>query len=156
MLVLDRILTASATFVSPSLYPSDVRCYAVARMAIRNSELRKRLRLETLDFYVELRKLRWAGHVARMGYERIPRKFLTSWVHNPRPIGRPQFTYGHSLNKTLENAGITTDFEGWSEMAQDRGAWRAQIHRAAQLLTFNPRTYVHRAVDFISTQAPTT
>ena len=57
-----------------------------------------------------------------MGHERLPRKFLTSWVRNPRPHGRPQFTYGHSLNKTLENAGITTDFERWSEMAQDREA----------------------------------
>ena len=56
----------------------------VWRHRIRNAELRKRIRLETLDFYVELRQLRWAGHVARMGYERTPRKFLTSWVAHPR------------------------------------------------------------------------
>ena len=99
---------------------------------IRNRELRRRLKIEDLDHYASLRKLRWAGHVARMGHGRLPRKFLTSWVRNPRPHGRPQFTYGHSLNKTIENAGITTDFEGWSEMSQDREAWRAQIHSTAQ------------------------
>ena len=85
---------------------------------IRTSELRRRLRLETIDVYIEQRKVRWAGHVARMGPERIPRKFLTAWVRNPRPHGRPQYTFGHSLNKTLERAGITTVSETWSQMAQ--------------------------------------
>ena len=37
------------------------------RRRIRNTELRMRLRVETIDQYVSLRKLRWAaGHVARM------------------------------------------------------------------------------------------
>jgi len=98
---------------------------------IRNSELRRRMRLETMDFYVTLRVLRWAGHVARMGPERIPRKFLTSWVRNPRPHGRPQFTFGHSVNKALKCAGISTDFKEWSELAQDRGAWRARLYGLA-------------------------
>ena len=78
----------------------------------RTSELRRRLRLETIDVYIEQRKVRWAGHVARMGPERPPRKFLTAWVRHPRPHGRPQYTSGHSLNKTLVRAGITSDFEG--------------------------------------------
>ena len=37
------------------------------RHRIRTSELRRRLRLETIDVYIEQRKIRWAGHVARMG-----------------------------------------------------------------------------------------
>ena len=95
------------------------------------------MKIENLDNYISVRKLRWAGHVARMGHERLPRKFLTSWVRNPRPHGRPQITYGHSLNKTLEQAGITTVFggkknvKGWSDLAQDRGAWRTLIHSTA-------------------------
>ena len=104
----------------------------VWRHRIRNAELRKRIRLETLDFYVELRQLRWAGHVARMGYERTPRKFLTSWVAHPRPHGRPQYTYGHALNKTLKRAGLPTDFKKWSEMAQNREAWREHIYGRAE------------------------
>ena len=86
------------------------------RHGIRNRELRRRLKMEALDQLVAARKLRWAGHVARMGHERLPRRFLTSWIRNPRPHGRPQFTYGHSLNKTLEWAGISTDFAVWSEL----------------------------------------
>ena len=110
----------------------------VWRHHIRNAELRKRLRLETLDFYVELRQLRWAGHVARMGYERIPRRFLTSWVFNPRPHGRPQFTYGHSLNKTLKRAELPTDFKKWSQLAQNREAWRERIYGRAEYPSLAP------------------
>ena len=105
------------------------------RHRIRTAELRKRLRVENIDFYVNLRMLRWAGHVARMGHERLPRRFLTSWVRHPRPHGRPQFTFGHTLNKTLARAGLPTDFEEWSAMAQDRAAWRARIYSLAEYPT---------------------
>ena len=36
------------------------------------------------------------------------------------------------LNKTLEWAGISTDFAVWSELAQDRPAWRALILATAE------------------------
>jgi len=109
-----------------------VRLWHQWQHGIRNRGLRRRLKIESLDQLVAARKLRWAGHVARMGHERLPRRFLTSWIRNPRPHGRPQFTYGHSLNKTLEWAGISTDFAVWSELAQDRPAWRALILATAE------------------------
>ena len=99
---------------------------------IKSATLRDRMRLETIDHYVSLRRLRWAGHVARMNMERLPRKFLTSWVRRPRPQGRPLFTYGQSLNKTLKYAGISTDFKVWSEQAQDRNDWRERIYKTAK------------------------
>ena len=105
------------------------------RHRTRTAELRKRLRVENIDFYVNLRMLCWAGHVARMGHERLPRRFLTSWVRHPRPHGRPQFTFGHTLNKTLARAGLPTDFEVLSAMAQDRTAWRAHIYSLAEYPT---------------------
>ena len=46
--------------------------------------------------------LRWAGHVARMPEERLPRKLLTGWVEHPRPHGRPEQTFGHALDKALK------------------------------------------------------
>ena len=98
------------------------------RHHIRNAELRSRLRLEAIDVYIWYRQLRWADHVARMGHERFPRKFLTSWVRHPRPHGRPQFTYGHSLNKTLSRAGFPTEFKEWTKLAQDRASWRARVY----------------------------
>ena len=35
---------------------------------------------------------------------------------------RPQFTYGHSLSKTLKPADLPTDFKKWSKLAQNREA----------------------------------
>jgi hypothetical protein len=38
------------------------------------------LGLTSLDLVISNRKLGWAGHVRRMDWSRLPRKFLTSWV----------------------------------------------------------------------------
>ena len=47
--------------------------------------------LSSLDTYIARRQLRWAGHVARMNTARLPRKMLSSWVCQKRPLGCPQY-----------------------------------------------------------------
>jgi hypothetical protein len=54
----------------------------------------------SLDLVISYRKLRWAGHVRRMDWSRLPRKFLTSWVDAPRCRGRAH-SYGHNLTREL-------------------------------------------------------
>ena len=83
--------------------------------------------LRSIEQYIMTRSLRWAGHVARMPVTRLPRQFLTSWVQNSRPVGRPYKTYGHTLQDHLRMAGLPTEFEQWHELAQDRGKWRTLI-----------------------------
>ena len=63
---------------------------------------------------------------------------LQQWRVPGREHGRPQFTFGHTLNKTLARAGLPTDFEEWSAMAQDRAAWRARIYSLAEYPTPPP------------------
>ena len=89
---------------------------------ISTAELLNRLRLSTIDTYVTRRQLRWAGHVARMNYDRLPRKMLSSWVRSKRPRGAPRFTYGRTLKKSLKKARI--DVRDWSAVAQNRDTWR--------------------------------
>ena len=36
--------------------------------------------LESIETYVSRRQVRWLGHVARMSFDRMPRKMLSSWV----------------------------------------------------------------------------
>ena len=98
----------------------------------KSDDLRRKLKLETMEHYVSLRKQRWAGHLARMPMTRIPRQLLTSWVNQPRPHGRPQYTYGHALNKTLKRAGIPSEFKEWSKLAQERSNWRKAIYAKAE------------------------
>ena len=69
---------------------------------ISNDELQEQLGVTSMKEMVTRRMLRWAGHVARMSMERLPRKLLTGWVEHPRPHGRPEQTFGHALNKALK------------------------------------------------------
>jgi hypothetical protein len=66
------------------------------------------LGLTSLDLGISNRKLRWAGHVRRMDWSRLPRKFLTSWVYTPPCRGWAQ-SYGHDLTRELQLIGFNTD-----------------------------------------------
>lgn len=92
---------------------------------ISNGILLKRLSLKLIDTYICKQQLRWAGHVVRMPWSRLPRKMLSSWVRSNRPRGAPQYTYGRSLYKTLKKANIEVD--KWHEMALDKAKWRDMI-----------------------------
>ena len=92
---------------------------------ISTQELEQRLGLETIDFYISRRQLRWLGHVSRMGPERLPRQMLSCWVPHPRPRGAPQLTYGRGIDKALWKFNI--DRRTWPELAADRAAWRETL-----------------------------
>jgi len=90
---------------------------------ISNENLFNRLDIKCIDSYVVKRQLRWAGHVARMDLNRLPRKMISSWVSAKRPRGSPEMTYGRSFYKALKKANITKD--NWFNLAMDRNNWRA-------------------------------
>ena len=69
-------------------------CY---NFRISNEELLSRLNLRKIDDYITKRQLCWAGPVARIDFDRLPRKMLSSWECTKRPIGAPEFTYGRGL-----------------------------------------------------------
>ena len=89
---------------------------------ISNAELRRRLGVHSIDTYITRHQLRWAGHIARMPANRLPRMMLSSWVRAKRPRGAPQLTYGRMLRKSLKKLQI--DAETWGIIAQDRVHWR--------------------------------
>ena len=94
------------------------------RHRISSENLLKRLHIEPLDTYYHRRILRWAGHVSRMPMSRAPRKLLTGWVANSRPIGCPQMTWGRTLKKALLCNGLSSEFTKWRELAANRDQWR--------------------------------
>ena len=61
-----------------------------------------------IDMYVARRQARWLGHVSRMPSERLPRRMLSAWVPQRRPIGAPAMTYGRSVFKALDVFGLDT------------------------------------------------
>jgi hypothetical protein len=99
------------------------------RHHITTKSLFLRLHIQPLDHYYNTRLLRWAGHVARMPMQRLPRRLLTGWVKHKRPVGGVRMTFGRTLNKALVSAGLSVDFDTWCKTAQDRIKWRARINK---------------------------
>jgi len=57
--------------------------------------------------------------------DRLPRRFLSCWVRNPRPTGCPHFTYARGLFKSLKKVDILR--AAWYDLAQEREHWRKLI-----------------------------
>ena len=83
--------------------------------------------LRSLDTYMARRRLRWLGHVWRMDWDRLPRKLLSSWVYQARPLGRPCKRWGESIEDDLKLAGLKVS--NWHETAEDRDKWREIIDK---------------------------
>jgi len=80
---------------------------------------------------VKSRRMRWVGHVARMGEERVVHRFLVGKPEGKRPFGRPRRRWEDNLKMDLlEVGGGSGD---WMELAQDRDRWRAIVSTVMNL-----------------------
>jgi hypothetical protein len=50
---------------------------------------------------VKARRMRWAGHVARMGEWRGVYRVLVGKPEGKRPLGRPKFRWGDNIKMDL-------------------------------------------------------
>ena len=96
---------------------------------ITTVSLLQRLSLEKIDHYVTKRQLSWLGHVARMPFDRLPRKLLSSWVYHRRPKGSPEFTYGRGIYKALRKVNVGVN--EWYDMALNRNVWNGVLNNVA-------------------------
>jgi len=71
-------------------------------------------------------RMRWAGHVARMGERRGVYSVLVGKPEGKRPLGRPRRRWEDNIKMGLQEVG----FGGmdWIELAQDRDRWRALVN----------------------------
>ena len=77
------------------------------------------------------RKMRWAGHVARMGERRGVYRVLVGKPVGKRPLGRPWRRWEDNVKMDLQEVGCgSTD---WIELAQDRDRWCALVNAAMNL-----------------------
>ena len=80
---------------------------------------------------IKSRRLRWAGHVARMEEGRSAFKILTSNPKGKRPLGRPRRRWKGIIRIILKKLSINAG--NWVDSAQDRDYRRALVNAALNL-----------------------
>jgi len=80
---------------------------------------------------VKSRRMRWAGHVARMGQERGVYRVLVGKPEGKRPLGRPRRRWEDNIQVDLQEVG--GDCGDWMELAQDRDRWWALVSMVMNL-----------------------
>jgi hypothetical protein len=74
---------------------------------------------------VKSRRMRWAGHVARVGEGRGVSRVLVGKPEGKRPLVRPRRRWEDNIKMDLQEAG--RGYRDWMELAQDRDRWRALV-----------------------------
>jgi hypothetical protein len=67
---------------------------------------------------IKLRRMRWAGHVARKGEKRTAYNILVRKPEEKRPLGRPRRRWQDNIKMDLRE--IEWDGTDWIDLAQDR------------------------------------
>jgi len=70
---------------------------------------------------IKSRKMRWAGHVARMGEGRGAWRVLVGKQEGKRPLERPRRRWVGNIRMDLQEVGCV--YMDWIGLAQDRDRW---------------------------------
>jgi hypothetical protein len=87
---------------------------------------------------IKSRRMRWAGHVARMGEGRNVYRVLVGKPEGKRPFERPRRRWEDGIKMDLREVG----WGGveWIQLAQDRDRWRAVVSAVMNLGVLAPRS----------------
>ena len=98
---------------------------------LHNEELSDLYTLPNIVRVVKSRRLRWAGHVARMGEGRGVYRVLVGKSEGKKPLGRPRRRWEGNIKMDLQE--VRGDCEDWMELAPDRERWRALVSTVINL-----------------------
>ncbi|XP_045541701.1 uncharacterized protein LOC123723183 [Papilio machaon] len=71
-------------------------------------------------------RLRWLGHLMRMGEDRNAKAAYLGTPTGRRPIGRPRYRWRDAVELDL----LELQAMDWQEKAQDRQVWRSLVSEA--------------------------
>jgi hypothetical protein len=80
---------------------------------------------------IDSRKMRWAGHVVRMGEGRGVYRILVGRPEGRRPLCRPRRRWEDNVKLNLREIGI--DGPKWIRLTQDPVQWRAFVNTVMKL-----------------------
>jgi hypothetical protein len=80
---------------------------------------------------IKSRRIKWAGHVTRMGEGRGVYRVLVGRPDGKRPLGRPRRRWEDNIKMDLRKIGI--DGSNWIQLAQDGVQWRTFLNTVMNL-----------------------
>jgi hypothetical protein len=97
---------------------------------LHNEELQGLYSLPSIVRVIKAGRIRWAGHVARMGKVRGA-YILVGRPEGTRPLGRPRCIWEDNIKMDLREMGFGV--VDWIHLAQDRDRWRALVNTVMNL-----------------------
>jgi hypothetical protein len=80
---------------------------------------------------IKSRRMKWVGHVARMGEGRGVYRVLVGRPEGKRPLGRHRRRWEDNIKMDLREIGIYG--ANWIQLAQDTVRWRACVNTVMNL-----------------------
>jgi hypothetical protein len=93
---------------------------------LHNEELHNLYSSPSIIITLKSRRMRWAGHVARMGEKRNVYRLLVGKPEGKRPLGRLRRRWMDNIKMDLLVIGLNV--VNWIGLAQDRYRWRALVN----------------------------
>jgi len=114
-----RMFLCSITFMNPTDY------------RLHNEELNDLYSSPNVVRVIKSRKMRLAGHVARMGEEREVYRVLVGKPEGRKPLGKPRRRWVDNIRMDLQEVGC--GYMDWIGLAQDRDRLRTLVSAVMNL-----------------------
>jgi hypothetical protein len=93
---------------------------------LHNQELHNLYYSPSIVRMIKSRKMRWAGHVARLEKKRTAYRIMVGKPEGKRLLGRPECRWEDNIRMDLGEIGWGG--MDWIDLAQDRDQWRDLVN----------------------------
>jgi hypothetical protein len=101
------------------------------KIKLHNEELHDLYSLPNIIRIIKARRMRWEGHVIRMGEKRNTYRLLVGKLEGRSPLARPRRRWVDNIR--IDHVEVGWGDMDWIRLAQDRDKWRALVNLVLNL-----------------------